>query len=92
MNDGQAGGVDDRRKGDVLRVEARLENRPQPRIVLEGLHGVAGPLHCLESPVEDGFGDEVRAGLAFVQADPGKPRQVHQAQACRHGANDQRDA
>jgi hypothetical protein len=92
VDDSQAGGVDDRRKGDVLRVEARLENRPQPRIVLECLHGVAGPLHGLEGPVENRLGDQLRTGLAFVQADLGEPRQVHQAQACRHGADDQRDA
>jgi hypothetical protein len=42
--------------------------------------------------VKDRIGDQLGAGAAFVEVDPGKPRQMHQAQPCGHRPDDQRDA
>jgi hypothetical protein len=85
-------GIDDRRKRDVLRVQARLEDRSQARIAVQRLVRVDPRDHDLAGAMKHRVGQQFRPRLAFVQAHAGEPRQLHQAQHHDDDADDRRHA
>jgi hypothetical protein len=92
VRDGDALSVGDRGEGDVLGIKARLEDRAQARIAVEGLVRIGACRDNLPRPVEDGHRQQFRARLTFVEAHAREPRQVHQAQHDHNRPDDGGDA
>ena len=95
MRHGHAFDVHDRREGDVLGIEARFENRPEPRIVVQrpvrgGRVGVGA--HDFVRAMKDRVGDELRARAAFFEAHARQAGEVQEAQEDDDRAHDRRDA
>jgi hypothetical protein len=94
VRDGGPGGVHDRGKNDVLRIQARLQNRPQPGVGAQRLVLAAGRLRRdhVPRPIVDGVGQQLGARAALLQADTREVAQKEQAQENDDRADDRRHA
>ena len=80
--------VGHRSKGHVLRVQTRFENRSQARVGLERLVRIAVADVDLMRAVVNGVGEQLRAGLAFLEAQVREVGDVEQAQHHHHRGDD----
>ena len=95
MRDGEAFDVHERGVGDVLRIEARFENRPEARILVQCVvrgGGVGVGAHHFLCAMKDGVRDQLRARAAVLEADARQTREVQKAQEDDDRADDRRDA
>jgi hypothetical protein len=92
VRDSDAMHVYDRGKRDVVRIEARLQDRSEAGIAPQRLVRIHTLLDDVPGPVRNRLHQKVGAGPALVQAHPGQPSQVHHAQRHDDDADDRRDA
>jgi hypothetical protein len=92
VSDRESTGVDDRRERDVLRVQARLEHRPQPGIGADGLERIGAVGHQVSRAMINGVRHVIRSSATLVGAHRGEARQVQNAHTHDHHADNRRDA
>ena len=85
-------GIQNGRIGDVLGVDARLENRPETRILAKRGIRIGLSSDDLTRAMIDGVGQQVAARLAFLETDARQRRQIDRAEHHDHHDDDRGDA
>ena len=84
--------IEDGRIGDVLRVDARLENRAQAGIVAQRRIGIGLTADHLPRAMVDGIGQQIAARLALLETHAGEQGEIDHAQHDDHEHDERRDA
>jgi hypothetical protein len=92
VSDRHAVDVHERGIGHVLRVQARLEDRPQAGVAAQRRERIGAADHDLLRAVIDRVAEQLGARVALVEADLRQPRQVQHAQDDDDHDDDRRDA